>query len=134
MYRAWRAPRRLVLVLALVLVMVGISAAAGPAAFAASPSITASSPGDNAITTIGSGFTWGGQVVVEVYDSHYHLADWQYTTASYGYCTLFRCFPGGQIDVGMNVAPCWQTDHMIAYDYGTSTWSNWSDIWVQCVG
>lgn len=134
MYGMVRTPRRLVLALALVLAMVGISAAAGPAAFAASPSITASSPGDNAITTIGSNFTWGGQVVVEVFDSHYNLADWRYTTASYGHCSLTFCFLGGMIDVGMNVAPCWQTDHVIAYDYATGSWSNWSNIWVQCVG
>jgi len=133
MHRAWRAPRRLVLILALVLVMVGVAAAAGPVAFAASPSITVVAPTIEQIRTTGSGFSWGGQVVVEVYDSHYNLVTWQYTTASYSYCSLFGCFPGGLISVTQNVAACWQVDHVIAYDYSTGAWSNWSNVTVACV-
>ena len=136
MKNPFRTMRRVALVVLLAGSVTGLALATegAPASHAASyPAITATASSYQQIHVTGNGFSFGGSVVVEVYDAGYHLTNWQYTTASSTYCSRYYCVLGGYVNVTMDVTPCWQTDHVIAYDYNTSTWSNWSDVYVRCI-
>jgi ABC-type phosphate transport system substrate-binding protein len=96
------------------------------------PTITATSPADLQITVTGSGFSIGDSVVVEVYNSNYQLTNYYYTTATESCLWWHGLVCGGTINMTRNVSAC-ASVHVIAYDYGLATWSNWSDVYVGCL-
>jgi hypothetical protein len=128
----------------LLLALGGLAAALGmPAAHAAptalvltNPTIKTSvffygSPEGATLNVQGSGFTPSGSVLVEEFDSGFHLVLARTVTAS-PYCrggVIPICGFSGAFSTGFEfvdppVPP--KTYYVIAYDYGSGKWSNWS--------
>jgi hypothetical protein len=96
-----------------------------------------SSPYDAAALDVqGANFSPGYSVLVEVFDSTYHLAAAQTVTTSttptcnriggQEFCTTGDFFAG----FGFLSYPRFQTVHVIARDNATGAWSNWSSVYV----
>ena len=117
-----------------------VAATAAPAAHAATtPTITTSvfyygSPEQATLDIQGVNFTPSGSVKVEVFNSSFHLV-WSTTVTA----SSLTCYPapppvhvvcsGGAFAANywlVQLPPTTQTYHVIAYDYGTGRWSNWS--------
>lgn len=105
-----------------------------PTTLAANPPvISATSPGEEEIQVTGRHFTPGGTVEILVTDANYTTTYYHNTTASRRICSVQGCTPGGRINTGFNVLPCWQTDHVRAFDEHSGQYSNWSNVYVYCV-
>jgi hypothetical protein len=140
MKRLLRNSKLVILTMVLALVGLTVAATASPAAHAATtlttPTITTSvlyygSPEEATLNIQGANFTLGGSVKVEVLDSSWNLVYSRTITAS------FNCYraglrlvcTGGAFSTGFVFyfppSPP-KTYYVIAYDYGTGRWSNWS--------
>ncbi len=108
-------------------------------AAASQPSISAYGF-QEAVEVQGRGFTPRGTVWVGVYDARYRLLNARYVSASQNivYCSplthLCRVLvPGGAIDAFEGIAPYYGYVHVIAYDFSTSTWSNYATTYVRII-
>jgi hypothetical protein len=109
-----------------------------PAHAAPHPSITALGSFDE-VGVSGSAFTPSGTVLVEVFDSSWTFVNsittsaagphWVCRPTSFG--ELCTRDPGGEIDTGLYENPGYV--HVIAYDYGSGTWSNWATTYVRMI-
>ena len=132
--------QRTTLILTIAMAGLIVATQAVPAAHAAPPpaptittSVTYSGfPGGANLNVQGVNFTPAGSVKVEVFDRFLHLAASRTFTAS----VQFSCHAGippvctatGTFGQGFRFSPLPppQVYHVIAFDFGTGRWSNWS--------
>ncbi|MBV9282218.1 MAG: hypothetical protein JOZ41_19220 [Chloroflexi bacterium] len=139
MRRILRDGRLAILAFLLLLGSAGAAARTATTAHAANPP-TITATGSNAwVWVSGAGFTPNGSVLVQVYDTNWNLevynvikAAGPHTYCRYGpipVCGLLD--PGGEISTGLGASTGYV--NVMAYDYGSSSWSNWSTTYVSSV-
>ena len=126
-----RALRRTALVLTISIGALTATSQLAPIGHAANfPDITSSATGPGQVHVTGDQFTPGGKVEVVITNGKHVTVRRIFTIASTKICTIFKCYPGGRVDLTANFLPIWQTDHVMAYDMTIGAFTYWDNVYV----